>query len=384
MAITRVEDIEPPDDTGSDTFSRFIYQAHVTFPLCLYAATGTDISNIYAEHIEDVAVEQSDRWRFLQIKTRNPGSGPWTLSDLITKGGAIHSLWRAYEAAGAARACTYEMHLEGHPKTGDAIHHLRNEAGRANDIIITRIRNAVKAGEAAVRDFCARLDVRFPPVRGSIVSSNLRLLGDQAPSLTFMELRTTYASVIAAVEEAMMAGRLDEQWPSEILDGERSPHATLLAAKRISRSRAAELLDRVASSPRPLLKRLIATSSEPTVLEQKLIAGGAPDALIADAKQLRAHASIRRLEYLASTSSDEAHLEDVRERLRIAANGLVAEYSPGRKVAAVVWNRLRTELTASAAAVDNQRIFSQDPHLLLGEVCELADECLTDWGRDDA
>lgn len=354
------------------------------FPLCLYAATGNEIQNIYAEHIEDVAIELNDRWRFLQIKTRDPGLGPWTLSDVMAKGGAIHSLWRAYAAVGDEIAATYELHLEGHLRTGDAIHYMRSANGRGDEVLITRVRNAVKAGDAEVRAFCARLDVKRLPVRASIASNNLRVLGDHAPSLSFGELRDLYERVIAALQSAMTAGRLEERWHAEVMGNGSSENAELLASKRITRTRAGELLDRVSGGPRPLLRRIIETSPEPSVLEQKLIAGGATLALIGDAKELRANASIRRMEYLASTSDGDQYLEDLRQRLRIAANGLVAEHSPAPKVAAVVWNRLRTELTASAAITDHQRIFGQDPHLLLGEVCELADECVTDWGRDDA
>lgn len=386
MGVTAADpkDIEPPDDRGSDTFARFAYQAHAMFPLCLYAATGNEIQNIYAEHIEDIAVELNDRWRFLQIKTRDPGLGPWTLADVTGKGGAIHSLWRAYTAVGDGTAATYELHLEGHLRSGDPIQSLRSQNGRGEEVVITRVRNAVKTADTEVRAFCARLDVKLLPVRASIESSNLRILGNHAPTLSFRELRELYERVLAAVQTAMTAGRLEDRWHEEITGKASSENAQLLAAKCISRARAAVLLDRVSGGPRPLLKRIIETSSEASVLEQKLIAGGATPALIGVAKDLRANASIRRMEYLASTSGDDPYLEDLRQRLRVSANGLVAEHSPAPKVAAIVWNRLRSELTASAAVIDHQRVFAQDPHFLLGEVCELADECVTDWGRDDA
>lgn len=37
MSTIDPKDVEPPDDSGSDTFARFVYQAHAMFPLCLYA-----------------------------------------------------------------------------------------------------------------------------------------------------------------------------------------------------------------------------------------------------------------------------------------------------------------------------------------------------------
>lgn len=324
--------LQPPDDTGSDTFARFVYQAHIAFPLCVYAATADEIQNIYAEHIEDLGVDCGDHWRFLQVKTRDPGTGPWRLSDVLGDGGAVHSLWRAFQTVGQSMPATFEMLLEGHAKSGDLLDKLLNDAGRTDSVLITRIRNALKADEETVRTFAGRLRVRFPPVRASIASNNLRLLGDQAPHLTFAEARFLYGRVLSAIMAAMTADRLLDRWPRDVLSPEEAPSAATVAAKRISRSAARELLEAITVGARPLLRRIVDTTSQPSVLEEKLLAGGATQAIIDDAKSLRANASIRRLEYFASSISDDTSaLDDLRERLRIATNGYVAEHSPGPK-----------------------------------------------------
>jgi hypothetical protein len=346
---------------------------------------GGDIENIYAEHIEDVALDCGPRWRFLQIKTRDGDRGPWKLSDITATGGAIHSLWRAFQAVGADTDATYELHLEGHAVSKDLIENLRTSAGRSDSTLVARIQNAVGCDAATALTFTSRMVLTTAPVRSSIEAHNLRLLGDQAPALTEPEKHAIYDRVISAITVAMTAGRLGSDWPQQLLTPGEASGATVLESKRITRAAAQVLFTGLTGHARPLLRRIIDTSPQPSVLEQKLIAGGAPPPLIESAKSLRANASSRRYEHLgASMSDDSGLLDDVRERLQSVTVGLMAEHSPGPKAAAVIWNRLLERLVVSAAVVDPNRIFAQDAHLLLGEVCEMADECLTDWGRDDA
>src|ERR1035437_1260020 len=94
----------PSNDTGKSSFERFCYQAHIAFPYCLNCALGGDVVCVVAEHIEDLAVETNEGWRFLQIKTRDPEKGPWTLSDLTGKSGGLCSLLRAHRRLGALAA----------------------------------------------------------------------------------------------------------------------------------------------------------------------------------------------------------------------------------------------------------------------------------------
>src|SRR3954454_19518106 len=101
-----------PDDSGGDTFARFKYQAHVTFPYCLLLARGEAVTDVYAEHIEDIAVCESGAWRFLQVKSRNPERGQWTFGEVL-RSGAIRSLWRAYQAVAGSFEAKYEICLEG-------------------------------------------------------------------------------------------------------------------------------------------------------------------------------------------------------------------------------------------------------------------------------
>jgi hypothetical protein len=106
----------PPDDTGRVTFERFRYQAHVAFRFCLEAAAGGDVQAFVCEHFEDVAVQLIGGWRLAQIKTRDPELGPWRLSDLLARRGALRALHRTHQALAElddTDTCRLEARLEG-------------------------------------------------------------------------------------------------------------------------------------------------------------------------------------------------------------------------------------------------------------------------------
>ena len=114
----------PPDDSGADAFRRFGYQAHVVFPLCLRLYFVGDIVAIYCEHWEDVLVDFVDRIVFVQIKTRDPGRGPWRYRHLLDEGGALRSLLRTHRALAEiedSRTIEYEIALEGSVDSADGI-----------------------------------------------------------------------------------------------------------------------------------------------------------------------------------------------------------------------------------------------------------------------
>src|SRR6266536_5660975 len=118
--MTSVTTTPPPDDSGSDAFQRFGYQAHVAFPFCLRCYFAEDVDEgviaIYCEHWEDLLVEYADKLRFVQIKTRDASRGPWKYRYLLDDGGALRSMIRTQRAlAGLSeeRVVEYDVRLEG-------------------------------------------------------------------------------------------------------------------------------------------------------------------------------------------------------------------------------------------------------------------------------
>jgi len=54
--MTDLKELVSLDDGGSDTVARYKYQAHVTFPYGLELVAGETVTDLSAEHVEDIAV----------------------------------------------------------------------------------------------------------------------------------------------------------------------------------------------------------------------------------------------------------------------------------------------------------------------------------------
>lgn len=375
-----------PDDTGSSTFSRYCYQAHLAFRYCLACGLGEQIRSVVLEHFEDFALEYEDSWRFVQVKTRDPALGPWKLRDLLSNGGAIRSLFRTFEALGDFPA-TYEAHLEGAARRGNPIESLRPPGGRCSPEALQQVRAALGVSEEKCRDFLERVRiVPGQPLRDSIAAENIRLLGSQASAALVVDLATMHESILGLIHAAMAAEPDLRRWSEVLNSPEGDPDRERYKRKCLTHEDLQPLVTRLRQPSQPLLRRLVLPEEvEPSQLEVKLLAGGAPQTLIDDAKQLRANAATRRFEYLSSTlSDDDAALEDVDNRLRVRANALVAQCSPGPRPAPIVWERLLTDLQQHNTSYDSRCVFARDPFLLLGEACDLADQCVIDWGVTDA
>jgi tetratricopeptide (TPR) repeat protein len=237
--MTQPDQIAPPDDTGSSTFARFKYQAHVTFPYCFELTREDAIGSVFAEHIEDIAVDFGGSWRFLQVKTRNADLGPWTFAEVENSKG-FRSLWRAYQTVDPSVKATYELQLEGAVKSGDVLLSLVS-SGVRDDAFRTRLAKAIGVEVPDVYLFANRLRVRELPQRRSIIAENLQLLGTEAPHLAAGEIRRIYEAALIAIEAAMTADQLDDDWPAVLfmLPDDRIP--SRIESKRISRELAREI-----------------------------------------------------------------------------------------------------------------------------------------------
>jgi hypothetical protein len=72
-------------------------------------------------------------------------------------------------------------------------------------------------------------------------------------------------------------------------------------------------------------------------------------------------------------------LEDVRIRLSVIANAVASEVS-GAEPGNLVWSALQTRIHEQRETLDQHAVFKRDPMLLLGELCEMSDLCMFDWG----
>lgn len=95
---------------------------------------------------------------------------------------------------------------------------------------------------------------------------------------------------------------------------------------------------------------------------------------------LRANATSKKLELIASKGNDEA-LTDLRLRLSVVANAQINLFRSKNKPAVEAWAAIQHELAVQSSDIDPGKIFGQDSSLLLGEICELTDLCELEWGQ---
>lgn len=200
--------VDPPDESGDSTYSRFKYQAHLAFPFCLDCVFGHGrVVAVVPEHVEDLTIEHADgSMRFIQVKTRDAHRGPWRLRDLARRRGALHGLLRSYKATSEARA-TYELFLEGPHARSDAIAKLSSPETRRDQDLIDAVAKGVGLTPDECRDFVSRLRLcSGQPSREQIVAQNMHELLGRYPALPGESLREIYERVVARIDQAMATG----------------------------------------------------------------------------------------------------------------------------------------------------------------------------------
>lgn len=209
-------------------------------------------------------------------------------------------------------------------------------------------------------------------------------MGQVSASTSTSEIESLEEKLTDEILRAMSCDRLDNLLYHYIAKVEEIEDETKarIKAKRLTASDLANILGSLASGDYPLLLRITDLYEPcPTNLEKKLIAGGATERIIKNAKELRANASIREAEILSSGFfMEEEKIIDVQVRLEILANSVVERFDDSDKPAKTIWLELRKEITQTVSSVDPNRIYKQDPYLLLGAVCGISDECRIDWG----
>lgn len=234
--MTSVTAAPPPDDSGSDAFRRFSYQAHVVFPLCLRLYFLGDIVAIYCEHWEDVLVEFTDRLRFTQIKTRDAGRGPWKYRHLLDEGGALRSLLRTHRALaalGETRRVEYDICLEGAADSADEIMRLVIGGDDASDAMCQTCADRLEIPEVEARSLLERVTVtpNLPP-RTMIAASNRDLLRLRAGHLPANELTGVRRQEPLRPAERCPVGGLSSSACRSLVPGGLRPASELGSARR--------------------------------------------------------------------------------------------------------------------------------------------------------
>lgn len=374
-----------PDDSGSDAFRRFGYQAEVAFRYCLDCATVGNIVSVTMEHLEDIAIElASGRWRFAQVKTRDANQGPWTLPNLVASG-AFAAMLRTHRALqGVDGDHEYEIVLEGAVKSGDPATALLVEGAGPNDPLITDLAARLEIDRPECEQLLGRLRIRerMPP-RETIAASNIRILGLVSRSVTLGTATTLYESVLEKIKIAMEGRLLDNQWPRALVQPDTPEDATRLVmeGKKLTKKQLAPLLEPLHLGDVVFLAPLLEGDQHMTAMEEKLRAAGATDEIVRDARMLRARASSVAAERQSASAYDLSNsFLDIRTRLSVLANAISGVHLQEDRPGLGIWNELQARITSQAHALDQQSLLRQDAMLLLGGVCQLSDDCEFWWG----
>lgn len=388
MATPDLDAIPDPDETGTDTFGRYRYQAQASFGECMRCALTEDVVSVTPERLEDLLVEEPARWRFIQVKTRDPGRGPWLFGDLLDDGGALHSVLRTHLALAGfddGRELRYEIHLEGAAKRGDTIENLLIPGGSgATAAMVERCARRLDCSVDVAQAVLDRTRVRdqLPP-RSLIRDHHIRNLQRYAPGLLPSVTESVYDSVIETIEAAMRGELLAAQWPHAVMDAETVEEdvRAKVDAKRLTAALLRPLFEPLGPGNAATLEVITDVAQlSASELERKLIAAGATDALREDAKQLRANASRLIFESVpGSLETPDAALVDVDMRLLVSARAVAATMTSSPP-AADVWKGTLDDYTAKRDSLDPTGLLAKDPMFLLGRLCELSDRCQFAWG----
>lgn len=376
------ESATPPDDTGSDTFRRYRYQSETAFPYVLACALGAGVEAVLLEHVEDIAVLADGVWTLIQVKTRDGGRGPWKASDVRATGGGLDSLYRAYRATRDMGVdCVFELFVEGSTKNGDDIDLLVAGVSHESPQMVEAIHRSLSSGGD---DGCTVVDVEaflqrtrivpVPDTRSAIEARNLRLVAAAAPHLTGWQHEAIYKEFMSLIDRAMAAEGID------VLARALHTEKQGATGKALRPDDLASLSARLTGGVSVLLRRIAHEGPDMTTLAQKLGLGNASPQVVEDAKSLRAQASYWELEQLSAGIMDDDSLEDVRFRLEILGNAVLAGVSNRFSPADEVWSRIHGGLHSAPEEYDRNRLFRADPILLMGELCEMSDQCRVGWG----
>lgn len=378
----------PPDNTGTDTLIRFKYQAALAFRYCLACALGEGVSCVIMEHFEDFIVQYDSRWDFLQVKTRNPNLGAWTIA---SASGGIKSLYRTYAALkekGKVDGFRLQLLLEGVVKADDMLNELTTCGSDRSAQLINRVGDMMNISLDEVTRFLAFVQVvQQSSSRESIHDVNKGMLSLAAPDMKGREIAAIYTRSLDDILAAMSADRIRQEIYRFILEpgSAEAELADQVRAKRIDRTRLNAYMGRITSGTSPLLKQFTGDSNERiSTLVKKLLAARATESIVKRAISLRANATSKQIEIASSNLywDFEPKLEDIRQRIGILNDSIVSLHLDKDCPAVDAWNDLLSRLMNSEVAqnIDPNGLFERDPFLLMGLNCDIADQCFTDWG----
>jgi hypothetical protein len=387
------------DPSGTDTFSRYVWQAKQAVRLWLTCLTDTGPSFVLCERVEDVVLVYADFLRMIQLKTRDKGS--WSVSDMCSSG--LDSLVRSFKALtaiGRADVATFELWLEGPMSDKPETVRFVQDPTTAPQSIRNKIL-AIGIDEVDLDRFLGGLRI-IPnqPPRGHVDAIAMWEIGAFWPARSRHEVAEIYMKLLTVVEAAQgatripeaiarhLAGKLDLGEPvSRAGDNSKQP----LDMDQYHPQVLTKAVLRLLTPPRPgesidhLTKR-IQMGQAASLLELKMAASGAKVKTIKRAQAMRAQMEIDRQELLASRADAEQQLEQLADRVLLVAEATASDVDREASVnpaaasgpAESIANRLLSQ-PANLASLDREGLFEKDGLKVYGYLGQLSDQCLYEW-----
>lgn len=376
----------PSDPTGTVTFERFRWQTKLAVRTWLTSLGPDGPVSVVTEHVEDLVVVETALLRFAQLKTRDKGS--WSAKSITAPGHAISRLVKSYKLAkdvGIHTSSSFEAWLEGPQAEGKQTTNFFSDPTCADAEIKKRIRD-FGIRSPALDDFLSRLVIRcYEPTRQSIDAVVLKLIGALWPHLSFLQVELLYERLLdmattaqaSAEPPAAMRGVLKTARAADMtLDATWAP----IARQTLHRNQVRALCPPLGTDTNEdLLARVEAGHA--SMLELKLIRAGATAKTVAAAKGLRADSDIASKSARAAGRADDHVIQAIETRLLALARSTAALASSGvpGAPAEMIFHGLMGRPT-DLLSTDPNKVFDGEARLVVGELCNLSDQCKFGWG----
>jgi hypothetical protein len=357
---------------------------------------------LVCEHVEDLTLVYGNRFRFLQLKTRDRGS--WSASTMCDKG--IDSLCRSYRAArdaGIHEIATFELWFEGPiSERKETVSFAENPSSASENLRTKIVRHGLR--KPWLDDFLGRLVIHpGQPTRVHIDAKALLEIHALWPALSHPELLALYERMLNAAEAAQSAEpppysvqahlakalpHVGRRLPCPGEPGE--PAWEPIRNQVLDHATLADLTPPLSSESVEQLLARISKGQAASIVELKMQAAGAAAETIQRAKQLRAEMDVEQQQLLASRETAEADLEPVATRLlvmaeatagRIAQSAVSNPAAAGRPAEAIANDLLSRP--GDLAQCDKYSLFGRDGYLLYGYLVHLSDLCKFLWRKHE-
>ncbi len=382
-------ELDPPEDAGAQTASRYRYQAEVVARFVLGLRPRGQVLAVICEWFEDfIVVFRDDRTQLGSVKHRELSRGPFTVADLLDEGGLRHLFdrWTITGKRSDCLLCTNQG--------------LTSDAQRLKDACGPQDRSSVEPIAAEIRQRLGAKDLdeacRFLsiltiedglPSRRHIEAANIQngvrpLL--RARGYGSYSAEKVYEAIVERVREHSEDREAETHDFVDIIADPTRLSGTAVRARKLEARivRYRDLAEAIAAGrPDGRMPLPLATAiPQSTVLAKKLVAGGFGPSALEAAQRLRASWTAFEAEQADDLGPDPL-IEDVRTRILREAAGAEgqAQMAVGQQASYGLAMHARLVEAVSVPDFLSSCAIPIDGALAEGCAYDLTDQCRIWW-----